>query len=306
MDNRKTRSVYEAAGHKLGGTQNLITRETKGEITEAHEEIIVDFIADELFSGDTTNLENFLNELDKPTRNKLIQWILDLIDTIKQALTQGDKKIMTELSALERQFTDMLKQSQEELEKIKKAFEDAYRAEGKHSGTSYHISPNFAEEIDKTLNGEISTSNQVKARDFTPKYLVENGAKDLPMLITQNHIKTIVYTEAEAKKLGLRIGKNINYHGLGKDLLVKAIDNMDTPSAVYKKDADNFIIITELTDNNGNEIIVPVKINGKGVYNDVYIDENHITSVYGKKNLQNYLEKNNFEEVDIKKRNRLK
>ena len=191
-----------------------------------------------------------------------------------------------------------------QLEKVKHQFEKAYKEAAKvqkNNGAKHHISSTFAEEIDKALNGEMSKSNQVKARDYTPEYLVENGAKDLPMLVTQNHIKTIVYTEVEAKKLGLPIRKNTNYHGLGKDLLVQAIDNMDTPSAVFKKDADNFIIITELFDSNGNEIIVPVKINGKGAYNDVYIDENHITSVYGKKNLQNYLAENNFEEVQIKK-----
>jgi hypothetical protein len=114
--NRETRKLYEDAGHKLGGTTNILTGEKKGEITEANEEIISDFIADELFSGDTTNLENFLNELDKPTRNKFIQWILDLIDTIKQALTKGDKKIQAELSSLERQFTDMLKESRTEFQ----------------------------------------------------------------------------------------------------------------------------------------------------------------------------------------------
>lgn len=127
------------------------------------------------------------------------------------------------------------------------------------------------------------SSSQVKAIDYTPKYLVENGAKDLPMLITQNHLKSIVYTEAEAKEKGLRYCENINYHGLGKELLIKAIDNMDSPSAVYRQSGNNFLIITELTDDFGNDIIMPVKINGRGMYNNVYIDENHITSVYGKK-----------------------
>ena len=167
--------------------------------------------------------------------------------------------------------------------------------------TKYHVSSEFSEGIDKVLNNQMDSSNQVKARDFTPNYLIEVGAKDLPMLITQNHIKSVVYTEEEAKKLGLPTGKNINYHGLGKELLVKAVDNMDNPSSVYKKDDSNFIIITELTDKEGNTIIVPVRINGKGSYNNVFIDENHITSVYGKKNLANYLKNNNFQELDITK-----
>ena len=225
----------------------------------------------------------------------------DFINSLSTTKPNVFKKIYDEIKYLYKLATAGSKEARE-LEKVKRAFDKAYK-ESANTGkaTDYHVSSTFSEEIDKTLNGTMAKDSQVKARDFTPEYLVNNGAKDLPMLITQNHVKTVVYTEAEAKKLGLSIAKGINYHGLGKDLLVKAIDSMDTPSAVYKKDANNFIIITELTDNDGNTIIVPVRINGRGAYNNVYIDENHITSVYGKKNLQNYLDNNNFTEIDIKK-----
>ena len=40
---------------------------------------------------------------------------------------------------------------------------------------------------------------------------------------------------------------------------------------------------------------MPVQIDGKGMYYDVYIDENHILSAYGKKNLGDYLTRNGFE-----------
>lgn len=225
----------------------------------------------------------------------------DFINNLSTNKPNVFKKIYDEIKYLYKLATAGSKEARE-LEKVKRTFDKVYKENvNTEKATDYHVSSTFAEEIDKTLNNTMGKGSQVKARDFTPDYLVNNGAKDLPMLITQNHVKSVVYTEAEAKKLGLPVAKSINYHGLGKELLVKAIDNMDTPSAVYKKDANNFIIITELTDNIGNTIIVPVRINGKGAYNNVYIDENHITSVYGKKNLQNYLDNNNFTEIDIKK-----
>ena len=116
------------------------------------------------------------------------------------------------------------------------------------------------------------------------------------MLMTQNHIKSTIYTLEEAQSLNLPT-KNVNYHGLGKDLLIKAIDNLDNPKAIYKSNNNNYIIVTEFKDQNGNDIIVPVQINGKGRYNDLYIDENQIKSAYGKNNLNNYIKKNEFKEI---------
>ena len=183
-----------------------------------------------------------------------------------------------------------------QLEKVKKTFAEVYREAGKaQSEGQYHISEAFESEIDKVLNNEMDKSSQVKARDFTPEILVNNGVRDLPMLITQNHVKSTIYTESEAKALGLPTGKNINYHGLGKELLVQSIDNMDDPSEIYKKDDDHYLIVTEMKNSAGETVIIPVKIDGKGTYNDVYIDENQIQSAYGKKNLQSYLDRNNFE-----------
>ena len=236
-------------------------------------ELTADLVGDYLFTD-----SDFINNLSANNRN-VFQKIYDEIKYLAKVATTGSKEAR-------------------ELEKVKRAFEKAYKESGKaQSETKYHISESFAAEIDKALSGELSKSSQVKARDFTPEILVKSGVQDLPMLITQNHVKSTIYSKDEARALGLPTGKNINYHGLGKDLLVRSIDSMDDPAAIYKKDADRYLIITELQNKAGESIIVPVKIDGKGTYNDVYIDENQILSVYGKKNLQSYLENNGFELV---------
>src|SRR5699024_8333698 len=51
----------------------------------------------------------------------------------------------------------------------------------------------------------------------------------------------------------------------------------------------------------GRNVVVPIKIDGKGTYNDVYIDENQIKSAYGRNNLEKYLKNNNFEKIYTKK-----
>ena len=246
---------------------------------DVDKELTADLVGDYLF-GDN----DFIKGLT--TNRNLFQKIYDEIKYLCKVATG---KQLTEIEKVKREFDNVWKE---------------FNAEGvKENGTkfNYHISPDFEAEIEKTLNNEMTKNNQVKARDYTPEILVENGVNDLPMLITQNHIKSIIYSEAEAKKLGLPTGKNKNYHGLGKDLLVKSIDNMDSPSEIYKKDENHYLIITELQNSNEEDIIIPVMIDGKGTYNDVYINENQILSAYGKKNLQEYLDKNNFELIYTKK-----
>lgn len=155
-------------------------------------------------------------------------------------------------------------------------------------------------DIEKVLNNIYPKNQQVKIRDTTPEVLLNSNVKNLPMLITQRHIKSIIYSLKEAKKLKLPT-KNINFHGLGKGLFLEVINNLDNPKAVYKKDNNNYIIITEFMDIFNREIIIPIQTNGKGLYNNKYIEENQIKSVYGRNNLQNYLIMNNFEQIYKKK-----
>lgn len=162
------------------------------------------------------------------------------------------------------------------------------------SNESYHINKDFENEIDKALNNKLPSNTQLKARDYTPEILVKNGVENLPMLITQKHVKSTIYTLQQAQALKLPI-KGINYHGLGKELLIKAIDNLDNPKTIYKQNDNNYLIVTEFKDKNNKEIIVPIQIKGKGLYNNVYIDENQIKSVYGRNNLEKYIKDNNFE-----------
>lgn len=206
------------------------------------------------------------------------------------------RKIYNEIKYLWHQFRGYKNQNQF-VDDLYYKWTEAYNSNNKlNDTTNYHISENFSNEIDKALKNELPSNTQVKARDFTPKILVDSGVQDLPMLITQKHIKSTIYTQQEAQALGLQT-KNVNYHGLGKELLIKAIDNLDSPQAIYKTSENNYLVVTEFKDNNGKEIIVPIQINGNGRYNDVFIDENQIKSVYGRNNLDNYINKNNFEQI---------
>lgn len=185
---------------------------------------------------------------------------------------------------------------------LRNKWENAYRMRNNNNlnNVKYHVSENFSNEIDQVLNGTYKSNNQVKARDYTPQILVENGVSDLPMLITSKHIKSTIYSFDEAQRLGLPTD-NVNYHALGKDRLLNVIDSLDNPLEIYKTSKDNYLVITEILDDSGRNIVVPIKIDGKGTYNDVYIDENQIKSAYGRNNLERYIKNNNFEKIYTKK-----
>lgn len=158
----------------------------------------------------------------------------------------------------------------------------------------------FCKDLERVLNNTYPSNWQVKVRNNTPKILLKANINDLPMLITQKHIKSIIYSLDEARRLKLRT-KNINYHGIGKELFLKIIYNLDNANAVYKKDDKNYIIVTDFKDSRNREIIVPIQVNGKGLYNNKYIEENQIKSIYGRNNLKKYLKINKFEQIYKKK-----
>ena len=163
--------------------------------------------------------------------------------------------------------------------------------ENKSKNKLSKISQNISTDIDNVLKGVFPNDTDVKLRNFTPQVLVSNEIPNYPMLINQNHIKSTILTEKEAKQRGI-YKKNANYHGIGKHNFIKAIDSMDYPLAVIKSKKDNnknWIIVTDVIDKDGCNIIVPVYLETKGTYNNVRIDTNKIKSLYGKRNLGKYI-----------------
>lgn len=112
-----------------------------------------------------------------------------MMDTIVKYLKEKIKDMS--LSKAARKALELDKQQAENVRKqfldvLDNAVEEANTTGEYESDTDvkYHISDKFSEEIDKALRGELNETEQVKARDYTPKILVEKGVKDLPMLIT--------------------------------------------------------------------------------------------------------------------------
>ena len=134
------------------------------------------------------------------------------------------------------------------------------------------------------------------------------------MMMNASHIRENIFTESEAKKLGLKTSPNINYHGLGETLFFDVIENLDNVKEAYrgtKKATDTerrenyFLLISQHIDGNGDVINIPVYINKRDSHNDVFIDTNKIATVFGRSNISEYIRRqiSDGNLVRIKKRN---
>ena len=162
----------------------------------------------------------------------------------------------------------------------------------------YSISECLWTDIIKALNNEYDNSQNILLRNNTPKELVKLGVKDLKMMTSVGHLKQNILTieEAEKKKLSTN---NKHWHGLGINTYVNAIKSIDKPVRIYqwlpnnenKYNKDNYVILTNIIDNNNLKVIIPIEINKEGNYNNEIWDINRISTVYGKKDVYKYFER---------------
>lgn len=240
-------------------------------------EVVADLIGDYLFT-DKAFVENLAKE-----NPGLFKRILEEIKYLCKLVIAGSKEAR-------------------QLEKVKKIFQDAYRAEIKNptaeGGVKYSLNQNAKTELHKALYDK-SYQGEVLLRDESPPImLAQKGVKNLPMSMNASHIRENVFTEEEAQKMGLRVAEGINYHGLGEEFFLQIIDGLDNVKEAYRgtKNADNaarrenyFLLVSEFVDKDGNVINVPVYINEHALFNRVFIDVNKVSTVYGKTNFRDYI-----------------
>ena len=163
----------------------------------------------------------------------------------------------------------------------------------------------LSDKIDEVL-GNRNYRQPVMLRESTPEVLVKLGIKDLPMYENPAHIRNNILTEGEAKRAGV-FRNGDNYHGLGKDVYMDAINGLDVPRAVFKRNdgSNDFMILTAVKDGYGNTVIVPIEIETTTMANNVSIDTNRVKTVFGyddnaglDRYIKNNIRNNAFTKID--------
>lgn len=144
----------------------------------------------------------------------------------------------------------------------------------------------FAEQVSEVLSKDtdITDGNHVFVCE-TPSILKQLGFPDLPMLISKGHLRDMNHQEVEG------ISK---YHGLSEPEINKIPYILENPAMVFKtvseKNPDAICILSNILDGKGRPMLISIKTNGKGKYNEVRLESNFILSAYGRNNAQGYLE----------------
>ncbi len=123
-------------------------------------------------------------------------------------------------------------------------------------------------------NPNAEYNNKLIIRD-TPKVFRDVGFNPLPFTINQTHVD-----------YALNGSKDID-HAIGEAMLKQLPESLDNPVAIIKSKLEDSNRVVALLDfvHNGKNVVTPVEIDGYGRQNNIIIDSNAITSIYGKNNL---------------------
>lgn len=145
---------------------------------------------------------------------------------------------------------------------------------------------NFSSQVDAVLNNTFPKRSMLTLLSHTPKALKDIGLPDFPITLTQRHLYTIMNETGN--------DKNANYHGLGVDTIKQLPEAINTPLDIVKSNTNNdsIVLTTYLADNQDRTIIASIRINGKGLVNQILIDSNVMTSAYGRNNYEAWMNKN--------------
>lgn len=156
----------------------------------------------------------------------------------------------------------------------------------------YSISVDLDKQIDDVLNDTVPKDYTHVYLGETTKALKELGWNDLPMLMTNQHVYSVIN---EKKDKGARYKKIRNYHNLGKEKFMQVLEDIERPWMIIKSNNKennaDLVMVSSVVDKNGNVVIAAVKPNGVGRKKTATLDANIMLSMYGKEALHNYVEK---------------
>ena len=279
-------------------------------------------ITDEIVADSTMhflNDEEFINKLVNGTEEqksigmKVVQWLNDIIESFKDLISHNGERLASR--ALREDLSRYEKTRDAWLVAMSMAKENMARneavTENSDSGelsqvqlqkiidekNRYTLKERLENILDikESKNDEgMYVTSHVYLRE-TPSILIQElGYRNLPMLMTSNHVYTSIKTEQEAENEN-NYRENTNYHGLGIELATKAIEKMDSPDYIIKSsnDADDLgiVLFCKLFDKKSKQIMVAIKPEETASVDGPFLDTNIVLSTYGRKNYLNYIKK---------------
>lgn len=159
-----------------------------------------------------------------------------------------------------------------------------------------YISEEFKKGLEQFKSGKYNQYDNIVILNETPQWLYNKGFDyEQPIVLNMDKLNTIM---KEPK--GNFDGKN--QHGITMDIIEQLPEAISNPLNVIKNPKYNnrYVIVTHLTDQYGDIVIVPIEMNSKGYIEGIETDVNKLTSTYGKEyydlpkdnNVDSYMERN--------------
>lgn len=143
----------------------------------------------------------------------------------------------------------------------------------------YDYSKSFADQIDDYKNGLLPVYDTFVVSE-TPKVWQDIGFNALPVTLNQTHVDYALNGTKDAD------------HEISEADLKKLPEKIKEPIAIIQSQSNpsRAVVFIEMTSKNGKNVVTPVEVDGYGKTNNLRIDSNALTSVFGKKNAANQLQ----------------
>lgn len=256
------------------------------------EGISQDDLIDEILADSTyefLNDKDFANGIAKESENlaqAIINAIRNLIRKIRNVLAR-DEYTPSQNANMYEQLGVLKDMETLWLDAVNAARENAAASDmtRTNDNVKYSTIESFQEQVEKALKGELDPKNAVYIGE-TPKKLIDVGLNKLPLLITQNHIRSANRAKSNTNKKS---------HDIDKNILKRLPELISEPAMITDSlstaSTKGIVVITNEVDNEGKPIIVPIKPDGSGYY-FAQLDSNFVLSVYGRNGFLNFIENN--------------
>ncbi|MCK9479845.1 MAG: strawberry notch family protein, partial [Firmicutes bacterium] len=182
-----------------------------------------------------------------------------------QAQGYKDKGVFSEIINYKTRYFVPVDKAEKVLNDIKGSYK--YSLDEKPDNTEHLFKPqkgeveSFSKQVDEWLKGEMKSDEHFKLGN-TPAVLKALGAKKLPLIMTQDVIVKIT-------------GRK---HSISLDEIKQLPQQIADPIMIFASDTvpGAFVVLTELLDKNGNDLVVAIHLNKK----QTHISVNRVASVH--------------------------
>lgn len=165
------------------------------------------------------------------------------------------------------------------------------RFNARNGDIRYSVADTLGSDLDKVLSGTYRSRNNEIYIGETSNFLTDTiGADALTVTMPPNKAYSAMVTAEQAKADG-RYDPNTNYHGLGRDGLLRALEASENPVAAFAavpsekgKRANSIVLVTNEIGPDGNIVVVEA-LGAESHVNGKRIDANKVITSYDRATL---------------------